>query len=187
MRWTFLLSLSAAVTRATPIPASTTTSTSTSTTTPTPTPTPSVCTPAAPTVSCVKYPECPQFTTPLSNACPANNSQCKDNYFVRCENRPAAGSEVILAIDGIPTADVCRQRCDGSDACAAFAFLSTNCVLYRSINGFISHPATTFIRICADSCAAQPVRRGEEEKGNDKSVSVAKWTQGKKHRGPKDT
>jgi len=99
---------------------------------------------------------------------------------------PAPGSQMLQQFDG-KNADVCRQQCDKVDACAAFTFGSEICTLYRTINGYVSNAATTFVRICTDSCAAQPVKRGEEEKGSDKSVSIAKWTQGKKNREPKDT
>ena len=42
-------------------------------------------------------------------------------------------------------------------------------------------------RDCGVSASVKPVKRGEDEKyGSDKSVSIAKWTQGK-HKGSKDT
>ena len=46
---------------------------------------------------------------------------------------------------------------------------------------------TFYNRDCGMSALANPVKRGEEEKGSDKPVSIAKWTQGKKNREPKDT
>jgi len=86
--------------------------------------------------------------------------------------------------------DVCRLECDKVDSCMGFSYdkEARSCALWKYMNGFIQHDGgMTLIRICEDSCAGQPVKRGEEEKGSDKSVSIAKWTQGKKHRGPKDT
>ncbi|RYN19618.1 hypothetical protein AA0113_g9881 [Alternaria arborescens] len=135
------------------VPTSTSiTSTSTST----------VCTPAAPTVSCVAYPNCPKFTAGLANSCPSYGAQCQDNYFVRCENTPAPGSQTILELPNI-SVDECRQRCDGIDNCAAFSYKASTCYLWKSINGFNSDSATVYIRICpATTCSSAPVRRGEE-------------------------
>ncbi|KAA8625815.1 hypothetical protein PtrV1_01495 [Pyrenophora tritici-repentis] len=131
-----------------------------------------MCVPPVPTVFCVAYPDCKQFTTPLSNSCPANGAQCKDNYFVRCENIPAPGSQVLLAVGGIPNVNICRQTCDGQNNCSAFAYKAFNCILYSSINGFVSDPATTFIRICPTTCSSAPIRRDGGRDGSFLQVST---------------
>ncbi|RYN62740.1 hypothetical protein AA0118_g4993 [Alternaria tenuissima] len=85
--------------------ATSTVPTSTSTTSTSPS---TVCIPPAPTVSCVAYPGCPKFTAGLANSCPSYGAQCQDNYFVRCENTPAPGSQTILELPNI-SVDECRQ------------------------------------------------------------------------------
>jgi hypothetical protein len=146
------------------------TSTSTSTTS-----TSTVCVPPAPTVSCVKYPDCQKFTAGLANGCPAYASQCQDNYFVRCGDTGASGSQAIATLPGVANVDVCRQQCDAHNDCSAFSYQASTCTLWRTLNGFISAPASnTFIRICpVTTCSDAPVRRDQLE--GVKSVSIKKW------------
>jgi hypothetical protein len=147
---------------ATTLPSTLSTSTVSTSTSTTSTSTPTVCAPAAPTVSCVAYPECQKFTAGLANSCPSHGGQCQDNYFVRCEQSPAPGSQTILDIPNI-SVDECRQRCDGIDNCAAFSYKASTCYLWKSLNGFNSDSATVYIRICpATTCSSAPVRRGEQ-------------------------
>ncbi|RII19138.1 hypothetical protein CUC08_Gglean001801 [Alternaria sp. MG1] len=152
------------------VPTSTsTTSTSTST----------VCTTPAPTTSCVAYPGCPKFTAGLANSCPSYGGQCQDNYFVRCEQSPAPGSQTILDIPNI-SVDECRQRCDGIDNCAAFSYKASTCYLWKSLNGFNSDSATVYIRICpAATCSNAPIRREEERISallrGGRSLSISMW------------
>lgn len=150
-------------------------------TTPTPTSTSitstsSVCVPPAPTVSCINYPDCQKFTAGLSNSCPDYSAQCQDNYFVRCGDTGASGSQAIATIPGTANVDVCRQQCDSHDDCSAFSYQDSTCTLWRYLNGFISAPTSnTFIRICpVATCSNVPVRRHEIE--GVKSVSIKKWS-----------
>lgn len=121
----------------------------------------SVCVPPAPTVSCVKYPDCQKFTAGLSNSCPSYASQCQDNYFVRCGDTGASGSQAIATLPGTANVDTCRQQCDSHDDCSAFSYQDSTCTLWRYLNGFISAPTSnTFIRICpVSTCPNEPVRR----------------------------
>jgi hypothetical protein len=142
--------------------------TSTSTTS---TSTSAVCIPPAPTVSCVAYPECQQFTAGLANSCPSYGAQCQDNYFVRCGEKPASGSQAILDVPGI-SVDACRERCDGIDDCMAFSYKASTCYLWKYVNGFIQDDESNdFIRICpVTTCSSAPVRRGEE-----RSIALQRW------------
>jgi len=85
---------------------------------------------------------------------------------------------------------MCRLECDKVDSCMGFSYdkAARSCALWKYMNGFIQHDGgMTLIRLCKDTCAGQPVKRGEEKKdGSDKPVSIAKWTQGK-HNRSKDT
>jgi hypothetical protein len=121
----------------------------------------SVCVPPAPTVSCVKYPDCQKFTAGLSNSCPSYASQCQDNYFVRCGDTGASGSQAIANLPGTANVDTCRQQCDSHDDCSAFSYQDSTCTLWRYLNGFISAPTSnTFIRICpVTTCSNTPNRR----------------------------
>ena len=148
--------------------ATSTVPTSTSTTS---TSTSAVCIPPAPTVSCVAYPECQQFTAGLANSCPSYGAQCQDNYFVRCGEKPASGSQAILDVPGI-SVDACRERCDGIDDCMAFSYKASTCYLWKYVNGFIQDDESNdFIRICpVTTCSSAPVRRGEE-----RSIALQRW------------
>jgi hypothetical protein len=136
----------------------------------------SVCVPPAPTVSCVKYPDCQKFTAGLSNSCPAYAAQCQDNYFVRCGDTGASGSQAIDTLPGVANVDVCRQQCDAHDDCSAFSYQDSTCTLWRYLNGFISAPTSnTFIRICpVTTCSNAPVRRDNLE--SIESVSIKRWS-----------
>ncbi|OSS52511.1 hypothetical protein B5807_02194 [Epicoccum nigrum] len=147
---------SAETTTAPPTMSETPTSTSSSITSST-----SVCVPPAPTVSCVKYPDCQKFTAGLSNSCPSYAAQCQDNYFVRCGDTGASGSQAIDTLPGTASVDMCRQQCDSHDDCSAFSYQDSTCTLWRYLNGFISAPTSnTFIRICpVTTCSNAPNRR----------------------------
>ncbi|KAL1794410.1 hypothetical protein ACET3X_007831 [Alternaria dauci] len=139
-----------------------------------------VCVPPAPTVSCVPYPTCPKFTAGLANSCPCYGAQCQDDYFVRCGETPASGSQAISSIPGI-SVDACRQKCDEIDNCMAFSYKTSTCNLWKYVNGFISDPdSNDYIRICkVATCSSAPVRRGDESVsallGVGKSVSIGLW------------
>ena len=101
----------------------------------------------------------------------------------------ALGSQAIASFSDVTDAGVCGRQCDKEDSCKAFSFnQSGHCVLWEIVNGTrFNTEESIFFRICKDTCAGQPVKRGEEKKdGSDKPVSIAKWTQGK-HNRSKDT
>ena len=120
------------------------------------TPTPTVC--PAPTFTCVPYPTCPQFTSPLTSACPAQGGMCNNNYFTRCSQAPAVGSQVIAQLGNtVAGGDGCRLACNARDNCAAFVFSTTSpagqiCDLYATLNGFSSSFVDTYLRICPTTC-----------------------------------
>jgi hypothetical protein len=83
---------------------------------------------------------------------------CNKNYFVRCSQAPAAGSQVIAQVGlTVSGGDACRLACDARDNCAAFVYAASGpagqiCDLYATLNGFSSSFVDTFLRICPTTC-----------------------------------